>query len=150
MRKGRASGSMSGAAALEAARRRSRSQSRSMRERHSFSSLRPRPSNGVSSKRWLRVLGALGYAFSVSLVAVLLALYYTFLWTPQLRRAAPPPNAEDIVKAPQESLSSIHSSLAKFRADNVAAGASGVPPNRSSASSGSLMPPRPSARGPRV
>ena len=120
MRKGRASGSasVSGATAALEARARSRSRSRSMR--HSFSSLRPRPANGTSSKRWLRALGALGYAFSVSLVAVLLALYYTFLWTPQLRRPAPSPNAEDIVKTSHESLASSNSLLKQIGAGPAA------------------------------
>ncbi|XP_063220925.1 uncharacterized protein LOC134530197 [Bacillus rossius redtenbacheri] len=55
----------------------------------------PAPKKTATS---VRVLTVLAYTLSVSLAAILLSLYYVFLWDPQLagaaRRVAEPPAAQ--------------------------------------------------------
>uniref|UniRef100_T1J955 InaF motif containing 2 n=1 Tax=Strigamia maritima TaxID=126957 RepID=T1J955_STRMM len=40
------------------------------------------------NKKLIRLLTVMGYIFSVSLVAIMLSLYYVFLWDPNLKSAA--------------------------------------------------------------
>ena len=50
------------------------------------STVKPQPS-AAHRKKWLRLLTVFVYLLSVSMAAILLAIYYTFLWKPELRTA---------------------------------------------------------------
>jgi len=40
-----------------------------------------------SSKKWVRLATVLAYVLAVSLAAIVLAIYYSFIWNPELKTA---------------------------------------------------------------
>lgn len=52
-----------------------------------------------TNKKWVRLATVLAYVLAVSLAAIVLAIYYSFLWDPQLKTSttvAPMPGTENI------------------------------------------------------
>lgn len=52
-----------------------------------------------TNKKWVRLATVLAYVLAVSLAAIVLAIYYSFLWDPQLKTSttvAPMPGTENM------------------------------------------------------
>ncbi len=54
------------------------------------------------TKKWVRLLTVIAYLLSVSLAAIILAIYYTFIWQPQ-----PRPSPVSTTKSPLPSIGSV-------------------------------------------
>lgn len=55
-----------------------------------------------TNKKWVRLATVLAYVLAVSLAAIVLAIYYSFLWDPQLKTSttvAPMPGTENMTMA---------------------------------------------------
>ena len=44
-----------------------------------------------TNKKWVRLATVLAYVLAVSLAAIVLAIYYSFIWDPQLKTTTPNP-----------------------------------------------------------
>lgn len=68
------------------------------------------------NKKLVRLLTVLAYVFSVSLAAIVLSLYYVFLWNPSMQRIN---NTDNTLSSTQGSLgSSLPTVLPSYRSEN--------------------------------
>ena len=53
-----------------------------------------------TNKKWVRLATVLAYVLSVSLAAIVLAIYYSLIWNPELRNQPPVPTGKPTVPTP--------------------------------------------------
>jgi cytoskeletal protein RodZ len=54
----------------------------------SFSADKSKNKMAKSNKKWVRLATVLAYVLAVSLAAIVLAIYYSFIWNPELKTAS--------------------------------------------------------------